>query len=77
MSQPETQQTRQQLRRTIRTITERHDTITVAEVVSNAAVATGADEADVVNVLDELERHGFVYLVGDSDVPGEKEVRVP
>jgi len=77
MSQPETQQTRQQLRRTIRRVTERHDSITVAEVVANTADATGADEADVVDVLDELERNGFVYLVGDGVVARDKEVRVP
>jgi hypothetical protein len=75
MSQPETQQT-QQLRRSVRKTAERHDSISVAEVVSEVKNTTGAKEAAVLDVVDELERNGFVYLVGEGE-NAEKEVRVP
>jgi len=77
MSQQETQQTRQQLRRTVRKTAERHDSVTVSEVVRGVSTDTGTKQADVVDVLDELERHGFIYLVGDGCPRGEQEVCVP
>jgi len=61
------------IRIAIKQTVERHTTINVAEVVEETAAGLGCAEADVVEQLDELEREGLVYLVGDRN----QEVRLP
>jgi len=61
------------IRIAIKRTVQRHQSITAAEVVEETAADLGCAEADVVTQLDELEREGLVYLVGD----GSHEVRLP
>jgi len=44
------------------------------EAISEVASRLEAPEAIVREELNELERHGFVYLVGDGD---DAEVKLP
>jgi len=62
------------LRRSIKTVVEVHDQITVPEVVAEVADRHGCHEAPVVDALDQMDRHGFVYLVDNGD---DREVRLP
>jgi hypothetical protein len=62
------------IRIAIKRTVDRHETITAAEVVAETAAGQGCPEADVVEALDELERNGLVYLVGDGE---DAEVRIP
>lgn len=62
------------LRRSIKTVVEVHDQITVPVVVAEVADRHGCHEAPVVDALNEMERHGFVYLVPNGD---SQEVRLP
>jgi len=63
-----------EVRRTVKSVVELHDYITIDELVSEVAGRYDCHEAVVVDQLDEMERHGFVYLVPDGDT---QEVRLP
>ena len=65
---------RRALRRAIREYIESHDAPTYSEIVNAVPGETDADPTAVGRELDDLEAHGFVYLVSTDD--GE-EVRVP
>jgi len=61
------------VRRTVREVVT-GDPIDKAETISDVASRLETSEETVRDELDELERHGFVYLVGDGD---SAEVRLP
>lgn len=64
----------QDLRRQVKEFAEAHDTATVDEVVSDLSRLEDVSETDVIDTIDEMEAHGFVYLIDRSD---ETEVCVP
>jgi len=61
------------VRRTVREIVTGQP-IDKAETISEVASRLETSEEIVREELNELERHGFVYLVGDGD---SAEVRLP
>ena len=61
------------LRKAIREYIESHDAPTYSEIVNAVPGETDADPTAVGRELDDLEAHGFVYLVSTDD--GE-EVRL-
>lgn len=63
-----TQIDRSTIRRTVRTTIESADDHpTRSKVVEATATLTDAPADAVRAELDELEKHGFVYLVGEDD----------
>jgi hypothetical protein len=62
------------LRRTVKSVAELHDQITVGELVAEVADRHGCREQMALAALDQMERHGMVYLVGDG---ATAEVRLP
>jgi len=61
------------VRRTVREVVT-GDAIDKGQTISEVAGRLETSEEIVREELSELERHGFVYLVGDGDSP---EVRLP
>lgn len=61
------------IRRAIKTYVEDRPTDT-AEVISEVAALQDCPERTVREVFDEMERHGFIYCVGDGD---SAEVKLP
>jgi len=61
------------VRRTVSAVVS-GDPIDKAETISEVAGRLETSEETVRDELDGLERHGFVYLVGDGD---SAEVRLP
>ena len=55
------------LRRAIRQYIESHDAPTWSEIVNAVPDETDADPTAVGRELDDLEAHGFVYLVSTDD----------
>jgi hypothetical protein len=62
------------LRLEIKECIQRHDSVTVAEIVTEVGRDNGCPEALVVEQLDEMEQHGFVYLIGEGS---SAEVKLP
>jgi len=60
-------------RRTVRAVVT-GGPIQKGQTISEVASRLETSEETVRDELDELERHGFVYLVGDGD---SAEVRLP
>jgi len=61
------------VRRTVREVVT-GDPVDKAETISEVAGRLETPEGIVREELNELERHGFVYLVGDGD---DAEVKLP
>jgi len=61
------------IRATVRDVVE-GSPVDRREVIETVADRTDHGEDIVDDEIDELERHGFVYLVGDGD---SAEVRMP
>jgi len=61
------------IRRTVREVVS-GDPIQKGQTISDVASRLDSREGIVREELNELERHGFVYLVGDGD---DAEVRLP
>jgi predicted ArsR family transcriptional regulator len=61
------------VRRTVREVVT-GDPVDKGETISEVAGRLETSEGIVRDELDELERHGFVYLVGNGD---SAEVRLP
>jgi Mn-dependent DtxR family transcriptional regulator len=61
------------VRRTVREVVT-GDPIDKRQTISEVASRLETSEEIVREELNELERHGFVYLVGDGD---DAEVRLP
>jgi len=60
---------RTELRKAIRnTVRDHPDLLPRAEVVTLVQDATGVPEGTIHDEIDALEQHGFVYLVGDTEV---------
>jgi len=64
-----------EIRRRISDLVELHDTATVDEIVTGVSRDLGVADAAVVDELDQMERHGFAYLI--STTSGDTEVRLP
>jgi hypothetical protein len=68
MSSDTTDIDRTALRKTIRqTLRDADDPPQRSDLVATVAVVRGAPEQAIADELDALERHGFVYCVGDDD----------
>lgn len=63
-----------ELRKRIRESIQKFKEPTVEDVVSDVSRFKEIDEADVVEMLETFEQHGFIYLVPKDD--GSKEVRL-
>jgi predicted ArsR family transcriptional regulator len=61
------------VRRTVREVVS-GDPIDKDQTISEVAGRLETSEETVREELNELERHGFIYLVGDG---GDAEVRLP
>jgi len=60
---------RTELRKAIRnTVRDHPDLLPRAEVVTLVQEDTGVPEGTIHDEIDALEQHGFVYLVGDTEV---------
>jgi hypothetical protein len=70
MSQPESVTIRQTLQELLR---ERDDPPTRSELVLNANLRLDASAPMIAGEVDELERRGLVYCVGEDD----PEVKIP
>jgi len=60
---------RTDLRKAIRnTVRDHPDLLPRAEVVTLVQEDTGVPESKIHDEIDALEQHGFVYLVGETEV---------
>jgi DNA invertase Pin-like site-specific DNA recombinase len=65
---------KKELRRRIREAIEKFDEATLEDVVADVSRLEQYDEAEVLEILNEFQLHGFVYVVEQDD--GSKEVRL-
>jgi hypothetical protein len=65
---------RPEIRRSVKTVVQAHESVTVEELVADVARRYDSHEGFVLDVLNSMEKHGFVYLVGEG---ADAEVRLP
>jgi DNA-directed RNA polymerase specialized sigma subunit len=70
------QKTQRQARRAVKTVVDRHDSVTVSEVVTEVASECGCDEAAVVQAIDDLQQAALVYLTGEGE-GDDRTVNIP